>query len=858
MAQASKQRARRTNRSAGRSTDRAGRIAAATDLWHRMSSRMQHVVCLLFLLAVSLAFFAPIHFGGYSIMAGDIVSWRAMAETTIQYQQATGHKALWAPNAFGGMPTYTITSSPSVPQIDTVLAWLRAFLWPTSHFFVLLVGMYVLIVFLTGKKLSAVLAACAFGLTTYIPIILIAGHNTKFISLCFAPWLVLAFAFALRRPGLLSGLLFAAALAVNLRAGHVQITYYVAMLLAIWWIVELVGALRHARLKPFASATGWLALGAVLGVLMVAQPYLLLREYKMYSQRGGGGETGAAGLGWDYAMNWSQGVGELVTLAVADAYGGAANYWGGKPFTAGPHYVGGIVLLLAALALWRVRRNAVWGLGIAALFMILFALGSNFPLLNRPMYEHFPLFSAFRAPETWLSAVALTLAALAGIGLAYLARREDTPEADLYKTNAALIASAVGIGLVLLLVVFQTTLFSFERPGEMQQAEQFVAQRLNLPADSPQVVATARQLFEEQVKQPRIEMFRKDALRTLIFLILAGALIFAYNRRIFPGWVLQVAMALLVLVDLWGVDRRYFNKDVLKSGGVLEAQIPTYDFDQVILEKQKEAGGMGHFRVLSLESRNPLTNARPSYFYESLGGYNAAKLSLYQNFADEVLFDPQTGIPNQRALDLLNTRYVIAPGVLPGMNVVFRNPQGYVVLENPDALPRAFFVGQTEVVSSPEETLNRIESGSFDLARTALLPAPIDFETTPLDSTGSTSVELQQYTPDEITWRAQTDAPRLMVASEIYYPAGWKAFVDGNPVPIYRADYLLRAVPVPAGEHTVVMRFEPRSVTTSFWLSLLSTIAVYGGIVVLVGITVVRKNRGAAVSEARSESASAS
>lgn len=238
---------------------------------------------------------------------------------------------------------------------------------------------------------------------------------------------------------------------------------------------------------------------------------------------------------------------------------------------------------------------------------------------------------------------------------------------------------------------------------------------------------------------------------------------------------------------------------------------------------------MGSFRVLSLESGNPFTNARPSYHFESIGGYHGAKLRLIQDYIDHIFVDPASGRINENALDLLNVEYVISRGVLPETEAVYRSEQsGMLVLRNPDATPRAFFVGETEVIREDEETWDRIRSASFDPARTAILPEAIDFETTPIDSSSTIRVDLEFYSPREIVWNVETDAPRLLVASEIYYPAGWKATIDGEEVPIYRANYLLRAIPVPAGSHQVVMRFDPASHRAGVWISGISTILVYG------------------------------
>lgn len=810
--------------------------AAVRSLWDRQPDAVQHGICLAALLLVTVVFFAPSLFSGKTLVGSDSVNWKAVAESMLAYEQATGEEPLWATNTFAGMPGYLIYFPREIPQIDVIATALRRVAWPVSHFIFLLLGAYLLVFFLTNDKLSGVLAACAYGLTTYLPIILVAGHNTKFVALCFAPWVVLAFVYALRKPGLMAGLLFAVALAVNLRANHVQITYYLAFMLGIWWIVEGVGAFRKGEVKAFGRATAWLALGAALALLMVAHPYLSTYEYKAYSIRGAASGGAAGALDWSYAMAWSQGVGELVTLLFADAYGGSALYWGPKTFTGGPHYVGGIVLLLAALALWRYRRRAVWALGLGGLLMTLFALGENFELLNRLMYAYFPLFDIFRVPETWLSTVALALAVLAGMGLFYVVRREPSREAEHRKTKAVYITAGAALGVVLVLFVGKGFFFDFERPNEIVQVAQQLARSNNVPLDDPRVAQAAGQFIGE-ARTKRADMFSDDALRTLMVLLLAFGALVAFRKEKVPGWAMQAVLVLLVAIDLGGVGRRYFNEDRLAPSPDPEAQIPTYDFDRFILQQHEAAGGNGHFRVLSLESRDQTGNPRPSYHYESLGGYSAVKLRLYQDFLDHLLYDPQTGAPNDNALDLLNTRYVAAQTPLPGLEVVYQGDQtGFYVLENADAAPRAFFVGATEVIEQAEATWARLRSPDFDPRRTVLLAEPLDVATTPIDSTSAASVTLQRYSPREIAWAVETDAPRLLVVSEMYYPAGWRAFVDGEPAPIYRADYLLRAVPVPAGAREVVMRFDPPSYTLSLWLSGLSTVLVYGGLLVLLGL----------------------
>lgn len=827
------------------------RAAGADTFWGRLSPTARHGACLGLFLAVAVAFYAPAIFEGKAIHGTDNVSWRANAEVLLQHQEQTGERALWNPNVFGGMPAFMINYNLVVPQLDTVVNQARQVVWPVGHLFLMMVGVYLLVFYLTRNHLSGALSGIAFGFTTYIPIILSVGHGTKFVALAYAPYVLLAFVYTLRTPSLLGGLLFAAALALQLRAKHPQIVYYVLMVGLIWWIVELVGAWNNEELSPFAQSTGWLALGTGLALLTVAHPYLAIYQYKQFSVRGAEVAAGAGGGGameWTKAMRWSQGPKELLTLVVAEIFGGGGQtYWGPKTFTEGPHYVGGVVVALAGLAVWRVRTWLVWGLGAGVLGTILFALGKHASWINQPFFEYFPFFDAFRAPETWLSITALGLAVLAGIGLDYALRRESTrrkrrAQRTDQRQRPLLWAFGGVFGLVALLWLAPNTFLDFEKPDEAQRMTQMLLQQNpNVSADDPRVERAVEQQIQK-MKGQRRSAFRTDAQRTLLFLLLACGALVLYRRETIQPWLAGLVVVGVVTVDLWGVDTRYLGADTYSSAQDAEQEIPTYQFDQFLQKEQEKAGGPGHFRVLSLAEGNPTNTARPSYYYESVGGYHGAKLQRYQNYLDHVLQLTQPGAPNENGLDLMNTRYIVSQQKLPGTEVAYRSQQsGVLVLRNPDAVPRGFFVGETEVVEQRKRTWKRLRSEDFDPRQTALLPEPLDAPVTPLDSTSTTEVTLEHYTPNEIEWTVQTDAPRLFVASEVYYPAGWTASLDGEQVPIHRVDYLLRGVHVPAGEHTLVMRFEPRADRIGIWIAGSSTALVYGGIFLLVGLRVRRR-----------------
>ncbi|MYF63428.1 MAG: hypothetical protein F4183_02910 [Rhodothermaceae bacterium] len=801
--------------------------------WAMQPPLFQHTVCAVALLVVAMYFCWPTLFSGKSLIGGDIVQWRAAAQSMFEYRQETGEEPLWAANLFAGMPGYNVSPPALVPQIDEVPRAIRRISWPFSHVIFMLMGTYIFVWYLIRDTLSSLLAACVYGMTTYLPVILVAGHNTKFVALAFAPWLLLAFIHGMRKPSLMAGLLFAVALAANLRAGHVQITYYVTFIALVWWIVLAIEAWRQKKLPPFLKSTGILAMGSVLALLMVAEHYWPTIEYKEYSIRGmsSGGEAG--GLTWDYAMRWSQSPGELLTLLVADAYGGGTStyYWGTKPFTGGPHYAGSIALLLGILAVWRIRSRLAISLGIAGGLMILFSLGHHFGVLNRAMFNYFPLYDAFRVPETWLITVVLVLAALSALGLSYIVRREVSVAAERTKWHGIYIVFGVTGGVLMLLLATGGSLFDFQREGERQQVITYVAQSAQRSPTDPQVVAAAEQLLSEQLVVPRKDAFMADVRRSLLFVVLTSIALVAVRRGKLSSWVFQGLLVLLVVLDLGGVARRYLDTEHLSISKNPAQRITTMDVDEYVLEQE------GQFRVLSLESQDQTGLGRPSFHHESLGGYSAVKLRLYQDFLDNILMDPNTATPNENALDMMNVRYILSQAPVSGTSSVYYGSEsGFTVYENLDVLPRAYLVGQTEIIEDPSGAMYRIQELDFDPAVTAILPAPIDEAVAPIDSSSTVIVNTLNHGPRRIIYEVETDAPRLLVISEVYYPAGWTAMLNGESVPIHRANYLLRAVAIPAGRHTLELSFDPASQIWGKRISAISTIFVYGFILIFLGI----------------------
>lgn len=767
-----------------------------------------------------------------------------MAESMIEVEAETGAVSLWAGRVFAGMPGYMISPELTVPQVDVLMRELRLLIWPTSHMWLLLIGTYLLAFRLTRESFSACLASVVYGFTTYIPVILAAGHNSKYIAMAWAPWMLLAFLYAMQKRSVISALLFAIALASNLRAGHVQITYYVTIAAGIWWLVEGFHAARSKELAPFLRGTGMLALGSVLGLMMVAQPYLSHAELAPFTIRGSAPGGTAGGMAWEYAMSWSQGAGEMLTLLIADAYGGASpTYWGAKIFTGGPHHLGVIAILMAALAFWKVRDRETLSLSIGIVVMIMFALGENLAIVNRPMFAAFPLFSSFRVPETWLAMVSLLAALLAARGMVSIRRRktEATPLKD-----ASWVRIAGGLGVLLLIFnVFGTSLLSFEKPQEREQiVSQLQSQYPGISPTDPQVVEVVNQEMSRRAVE-RIEVFGADARRALIVLLIGGLLLFLYHRRMLPYWLVAFFIVILVTTDLTGIARRHINTQALTPSPSVEQAVPRYAFDDFLIAQKDAMGGEGAFRVLSLEfGRHPVQNARPSYFYESLGGYSGAKLRLYQDYLDDILFAGPSGL-NTAALRMLDVRYMIAGRGAPGFNLVFQDDDtGMSVFENPDVLGRAFLVDSIAVASDPQSMWQELDAPSFDPGRIAWV---YDASHLPNDvlsegGSGSGDVRTTSYTAEEMTFAVQSDRSRLLVISEVYYPPGWTALVNGQETDIVQVNHLLRGVVVPAGSSTVSLTFAPSAHRNGILITATGASITYGLLLIL-GLLALRRRK---------------
>lgn len=800
------------------------------DFWEQLSSGKKHLLALgfLFLLPFFLHFSSTL--GGMQYMGSDAIQWRAGAETLIEFQEATGEIAHWANNMFSGMPANTISHPPQVPNLDTTLLnWLEV-IYPAAQMWILLGGAYFMFILLGSRPLAAVFGAITIGFTTYVALIIGAGHKAKFLAYIYIPWLYAGYLLITRtdKNRWLSFFTFALALTLHLRAYHPQITYYFLFPLGTLFIYDWVKAIKADESQKYLKYTGWILGAAVIAILVTFQMYWSTLEYSPFSMRGGTAAAGTDGLARDYAFGWSQGWGELLTLLIPGAYGGSEYYWGPKSFTSGPHYFGALAFLFLIVG-WmksdhKLKHVFIWP-GVAA---VLFSLGEHFGLLNNLMFDYFPMFDKFRVPETWLIMAMFCFSVVAVFGLGWLM---DEIKNRFAKGNwkAPLIVSS-GIAAVAILIAFQG--LSFEKPGERQQLSQRIAMQNNVSMNDPRVSQTVDNLIETRLVPERRGLARKDTLRFAILFILGAGIIWAMGTRKIPISAGVIAFCVILGYDLITVDSRYMSEGSLVDEDMTREQVIEQrerEIDRFIVDNVSTGEGW-NYRVFPIMD-NPFNNAIPAYFYPSVGGYSGAKLGYYQDMIDNFfrefigqLYTSNGTSANTGVLNMLNVKYITfqQPVSVPGFENVYPTDRG-VVMENQNVLPKAFFTDSVVVMENEAGVLARL-SREFDPSETAFVTQAPGINVQP-DSTAAVSVT--EYTPNQISLDISRSAPGFLVLSEIWYPPGWSATLDGEEIDIIRTNYILRGFEIPAGDHTLEMTLQPDWYVTGNWLARIGNLILF-------------------------------
>jgi hypothetical protein len=809
---AQKKRKRNRTATSGISPDKQ-RIPSEPGLWDRIPKVYQHVICLFILFLLPFFQYGDVMLGDQKFMSPDIVQWRASAESIIDYRENYDEEALWSENMFSGMPAYIVSYKRSVPHLDQLFTWLAP-IFPAAALWVMMIGMYLFLLRLKLHPLAAVTGALLVALTTYMPIIVGAGHNAKVYALAFIPWMFWGYMMLTRSPRRLLGFgIFALATTLELRTGHPQVGYFFLYVFAIWWAVDIYNAYRNQLLPQWLSKTGLLIGAGLLALGANAQPYWSIYEYTPYSIRGGNPAEERSGLDLDYAMAWSHGWFEMTSLAIPGILGGSSTdnmYWGAKSVTSGPHYIGAAAWLLILLALFNARYGVRWVFLGGAVLSMLFALGENLLWFNELFFNYMPFFNKFRAPEKWLMVTAFCLSTLAAFGAQWLFDKQasGTFTGSLRKLDwpAGLV---IGFGVLMLILV--NTSLDYEKPGERSMLARQVAQQNNVDPNDPRVMEVVNDFLQTTIDE-RQSLAQSDTLRYLFFAGIAVVLIAVFLLAKLPAYLALAGILLLLSFDLITTGNRYIPdeskvSEQLSQRDVMEQQRRGYhDFIQQELQDE-----VAESRVFPL-GQNPFNNARPSYFYPSLGGYTGAKMSRYQQAIDNAFFAGPAGI-NLGLLNMLDVRFVTVQQAygFPGYNTVYDEDDG-IVLENTRSTGRVFFPESVEAAVTSDEALAFISNGRLSAAEasvvekqsSALLPHQADPEA---------RFELLEYSAREIRISIDKTVPGYVGLSEIYYPQGWKAFLNGEEVPVYAMNYLLRSVYVEEGQHELRMAFNPVSHT---------------------------------------------
>ena len=786
-----------------------------------------HLGAMAIFIIISFIFFYPL-FSGKSLRQGDIIQWKGMAQESLEFQEQTGDMTEWTNSMFGGMPTYQI--KPPIGNsnlVRPVYASLRYFLpFPASILIVCFAGFYMMLIVLGIRPPTAIVGAIAFGLMTYNFLIVEAGHNTKFITIAFMAPVVAGTLLAYRKKRILGASIFGLGLALNLYSNHLQITYYLFLMLVIYVLIEFGTAIKEKTTTDFIKSSGVLLAVALLAAATSMSNLLPTYEYSKETIRGkselkGEGKSGG-GLDRDYALAWSYGIGETMTLLIPRFYGGASAepvskdsdlyriikqssgdnkapmYWGDQPFTGGPIYHGAIVCFLFLLGLLLVRGSIKWWLLSATIFAIVLSWGRNFPLVTDLFFYYFPLYNKFRVVSMILILAQFTMPFLAALALNHVIEQQKN-KGEILK--ALKISVGVLAGILLFFAFLSGSFFRFEGAADSNYPPQFAAMLVG----------------------ERQNMMMMDSLRSLGFILVTAALIWAFLQKKVSELILAASIGVLILMDLGLVNSRYLDSKDFVSSRKLDQSFQASTADLKILEDKDP-----DYRVLNL-AVNTFNDATTSYHHKSIGGYHGAKLRRYQDVIDEHLSKEintlktklQAENPDiinlfggQTVLNMLNTKYMIySPAAPPLRNVL--------------AMGHAWFVSNAEVVADANAEIAALNN--LNLTQKIIVDKRFEsqLKSKNLQTDSTAQIVLSEYKPNYLKYDSKTKTDLFAVFSEIYYAdgKGWQAYIDGKPAEHFRANYLLRAMNVPAGNHTIEFKFESGALSLGKTLSFISSLS---------------------------------
>lgn len=797
-------------------------------LKNKLRPYLPHLIAVVIFMIVAFAYFYPV-LEGKVLKANDSTVSKINSKEIQDFRQKTGKEPLWTNSIFSGMPAYLISTlypGNLFKHLDTILRTLKM---PVAVLFLSMTGFYILLLVFGLNPWLAITGALAYGLSSFFFQILGAGHNTQAIALAYMPAMIAGIIYAYRRDAIKGALLTGVFLALEIQANHVQITYYAMLCLLVFAIVEFIYSLKNKTLLKFIRTSLILIIPFVIAIGINFASLYTTWEYGKYSIRGksdivlNDNSNRTAGLDKDYIVRWSYGVDETFNMLIPDYKGGSSRpfdrtsetvrvlrqnnqadavnqvqkYWGTQPGTDGPHYVGAIVIFLFILGLFLVKGVEKWWLLFAALLSIMLAWGKNFMPFTNLFIEYFPGYNKFRA-VTMILVIAEFCIPLLG----FLAMRDilngSATKKDILKSLK--IAACITGGFLLLVLIIPGIAGSFLAPYET-----------GYPG-----------WLKNALIADRKDLLKTDAFRSLLFVILSAGVILGFlYEKIKVNQAIMI-LGLLIVLDLWTIDRRYLNADRFEKPAMIQKSFAPTIADQAILRDKS------YHRVYNRNGATFSDNSPTSYFHKSIGGYHGAKLKRYQEFIDTTLnrnFETVDAIAAQaKSIEEFQSAFKKASGLnMLNAKYLIYNPEVPPV-ENPFALGNAWFVEKPLFVENANQELSA--TNNFDPSKEALI------DNTFKDLIAKTSypvlenekIELISYQPNELVYKSSAFEEKLAVFSEIYYPAGWKSYIDGKESKYFRTNFLLRGIIVPAGDHEIKFVFEPASYITGNKISLASSV----------------------------------
>lgn len=811
-----------------------------------LKANLIHFIAVALFALVSIIYCKPA-IEGKVLQQSDISQWKGMAQDALTYRDQYGKTPLWTNSMFGGMPTYQITGIPgysySIGALDNLFTLKLP--EPINLFFLASICFYFLAIVLGMNPIVGIVGGLCYSFATYNPIIIVVGHITKMHAIAYLPFFIGAILLIFKRKYILGGVLTALATALFVQANHLQITYYGILIVffmslyhSIQWIIQK--DFTHIY-KTFATAL----IAGMLGVAVNAPILVSTYEYGKESIRGGSllttkdSKTSSTGLNKDYALSYSMFKSEALVLMFPNIYGGGSDpnaidptkskavealqqmqpqigqqlqsfiqfYWGGIGFTAGPPYIGIIVCFFAFIGLFAKNNPHKWWIPAAIVFALMLAAGSYFQSFNYFMVDHLPFYNKFRAPSMILIIPTLLLGVLALYGL------QAVTEVDNFKN----LLKQYKNSFILLVVLFAGVILFYVNSDFKSEGDSNLLKQIALIQDPNQRAVFDGPAHElvNGLQQDRKTLIEGDITTALIYIGLIFILLFVYYKKIINQSIFIAGIGVLAMVDLFQVNTKYLKSETYIEAAENENTFTESPID-IALKKDKS-----FYRVLDMRSgiQNAFNGgALVAYHHKTVGGYNPAKLSIYQDLIENQWYKFPNCMP---VVNMMNTKYVITGNIATD------------TLSNPQALGNVWFVKGVEYKKGPAEVMSSLSS--FNPKDTAIVEEKDkSAELTGISFDSTATIQLVNNKNDEVNYTSNSSQKQLAVFSEVYYKLGWKAYIDNVETPIYKANYVLRALVVPAGKHDIRFEFKPTSVNAaqkaSIFASALLWLVVLGGL----------------------------